>query len=81
MNKDMALLKTCDVIFNGFYLGLFCNFRLIEVELFLKNIQPAIRRSFFLFSLRGERKKLLFFPLCLSAEFRASPKKKGLIAG
>ena len=38
MNKDMALLKTCDVIYNGCYLGLFCNFRLIEVELFLYNI-------------------------------------------
>ena len=37
MNKDMVLLKTCDVIYNGCYLGLFCNFRLIEVELFLKN--------------------------------------------
>ena len=37
MNKDMALLKTCDEN-NGCYLGLFCNFRLIEVELFLKNI-------------------------------------------
>ena len=32
----MAQLKTCDVIYNGRYLGLFCNFRLIEVELFLK---------------------------------------------
>ena len=76
MNKDMALLKTCDVTYNSRYLGLFCNLRLIEVELFLEKYLTCDQAVLLPFFCATERKKLLFFPLCLSAEFRASPTKK-----